>query len=300
MCVCVRACVCVWCMHVWCVRGACVSGAGVVRVWCVRGVCVCVRVCVWCVCVVCVCVRACVVCACVCGVWCVVYVVCACGVRGVCVCVCVCGVVWCGVVWCGVVWCGVVWCGVVCGVVCGVCVCGVCVWCGASSKILFAIEAGESPLPGASGTSLPPICKNIISGLHLAKSTNILSLLISGILPPLTTNMWRRLSPREKHLSPGCSYIVIITHNKDKSVRTTLDRLLQTTSDSYAGYRVLSAIPMASLALGKTPTGLPVSPVPVPSISIIAGLGRDSCIYHGGYSSICWSVACVLRPHNLN
>ena len=58
--------------------------------------------------------------------------------------------------------------------------------------------------------------------------------------------------------------------------------------------------PRASLALGKTPTGRPVSPVPVLSTSTITGLGWDSRIYHGGGSSLCWSVACVLRPHNPN
>ena len=46
--------------------------------------------------------------------------------------------------------------------------------------------------------------------------------------------------------------------------------------------KIINAIPKASLALGKTPTGLPVSPVPVPSTSTLAGLGRDSRIYHGG------------------
>ena len=64
------------------------------------------------------------------------------------------------------------------------------------------------------------------------------------------------------------------------------------------GFSVSS--PRASLALGKPPTRRPVSPVPVPSTSTIAGLGRDSRIYHGGGSSLCWSVACALRPHNPN
>ena len=62
--------------------------------------------------------------------------------------------------------------------------------------------------------------------------------------------------------------------------------LLRTTPDHSGwlrrsqGFSVPS--PRASLALGKTPTGLSVSPVPVPSTSMIAGIGRDSRIYHGG------------------
>ena len=56
--------------------------------------------------------------------------------------------------------------------------------------------------------------------------------------------------------------------------------------------------PMTSLALGKLPTRLPVSPMPVLSTSTFARLGRDSLIYNGGGSSLCWSVAGALRPHN--
>ena len=62
-------------------------------------------------------------------------------------------------------------------------------------------------------------------------------------------------------LSPGCSYIVIITHNKDKSVRTTPDFgwLLRTTLDGYSGplrmttpaTGVLSAIPKGQPGLGE-------------------------------------------------
>ena len=58
--------------------------------------------------------------------------------------------------------------------------------------------------------------------------------------------------------------------------------------------------PRASLALGKPPTRRPVSPVPVPSPSTIAGLGQDSRMYNRGGSSLCWSVACALRPRNPN
>ena len=63
--------------------------------------------------------------------------------------------------------------------------------------------------------------------------------------------------------------------------------LLRTTAAGYAATEVLSALPRASLALGKPPTRRPVSPVPVPSPSMIARLGRDSRIY-------------TLRPHNPN
>ena len=84
--------------------------------------------------------------------------------------------------------------------------------------------------------------------------------------------------------------------------------LRMATPDGYSGLLrmatpatgVLSAIPKGQPGLGETPTGRPVSPVPVPSTSTIAGLGRDSRIYHGGGSSLCWSVACVLRPHTFN
>ena len=75
------------------------------------------------------------------------------------------------------------------------------------------------------------------------------------------------------------------------------------TPDGYSGWLLRTTpvpSPRASLALGKPPTRLPVSPVPVPSTSTIAGLGRDSRIYNGGGSSLCWSVACALMPHNPN
>ena len=58
--------------------------------------------------------------------------------------------------------------------------------------------------------------------------------------------------------------------------------------------------PRASMTLGKPPTRRPVSPVPVPPPSTIAGLGRDSRIYTGEGSSLCWFMACALRPHNPN
>ena len=48
------------------------------------------------------------------------------------------------------------------------------------------------------------------------------------------------------------------------------------------------------------PTRLAVSPVPVQFTSTFAGLGRDSIIYNGGGSSLCWSVACTLRPPDPN
>ena len=121
--------------------------------------------------------------------------------------------------------------------------------------------------------------------------------------------------------SPGCSYIVIIIYNNLRTSQSGLLRtldgysgwLLRTTPDGYSGWLRRSTpdgyaghggshvpSPRASLALGKPPTRRPVSPVPVPSTSTIAGLGRDSRIYHGGGSSLCWSVACVLRPHKPN
>ena len=49
-------------------------------------------------------------------------------------------------------------------------------------------------------------------------------------------------------------------------------------------------------ASGKLSTRLPVSPVSVWFTSTVAGLGRESLIYNGGGSSLCWSVACALRP----
>ena len=74
--------------------------------------------------------------------------------------------------------------------------------------------------------------------------------------------------------------------------------LLRATPDGYAGHRGSQCHPQGpTWPWGKH---LPDFPVPVPSTSTIAGLGRDSRIYHGGGSSLCWSVACVLRPHNLN
>ena len=130
-----------------------------------------------------------------------------------------------------------------------------------------------------------------------------------------STKRRRRLSPREKHLSPVCSYIVTITdhpiiHKRQSETdvglrfRTTPDSgwLLRTTPD-YSGWlrrpQGFSApSPKTSLALGKLPTRLPVSPVPVLSTSTIAGLGRDSLIYNGGGSSLCWSVACASSPFN--
>ena len=53
-------------------------------------------------------------------------------------------------------------------------------------------------------------------------------------------------------------------------------------------------------ALGKLPTRLPVSPVPVQVTFTVAGLGWDSRIYNGGGSSLCWSVTCALRPPDPN
>ena len=66
--------------------------------------------------------------------------------------------------------------------------------------------------------------------------------------------------------------------------------LLLTTLDGYAGHRGSRYSPL------KPPTRRPVSPVPVPSPSTIAGLGRDSRIYNGGGSSLCWSVQLGLWP----
>ena len=76
--------------------------------------------------------------------------------------------------------------------------------------------------------------------------------------------------------------------------------LLRTTPDYSGwlrrpqGFSVPS--PRASLALGKLPTRLPVSPVLVLSTSMIAELGRDSLIYNGGGSSLWWSVPDSMLP----
>ena len=58
--------------------------------------------------------------------------------------------------------------------------------------------------------------------------------------------------------------------------------------------------PRTSLGLGETTYRLPVSPVPVQFTSTVAGLGRDSIIYNGGGSSLCWSVARALGPPDAN
>ena len=107
----------------------------------------------------------------------------------------------------------------------------------------------------------------------------------------------------------------LFIHSYNYIIQTSQSGLLRT-SDGYSGLLRMATpdysgwlrrpqgwsvpSPRASLALRKPPTRRPVSPVPVPSTSTIAGLGRDSRIYHGGGSSLCWSVACALRPHNPN
>ena len=64
------------------------------------------------------------------------------------------------------------------------------------------------------------------------------------------------------------------------------------TPDGYAGHKGSPYPPQGpAWHWGKPPTRHPVSPVPVPSASTIAGLERDS---RG------WSVACALKPHNPN
>ena len=77
--------------------------------------------------------------------------------------------------------------------------------------------------------------------------------------------------------------------------------LLRTIPDGYAGHRGSRYPPQGpAWASGKLPTRLPVSPVPVQFTSTFAGLGRDSLINNGGGSSLCWSVACALRPPDPN
>ena len=81
--------------------------------------------------------------------------------------------------------------------------------------------------------------------------------------------------------------------------------LRTTTPDNYSGQRRRTqgfsvTSPRTSRASGKLPTRLPVSPAPVMSSSKIAGLGRDSLMHYGGASSLCWSVACALRPPSPN
>ena len=86
---------------------------------------------------------------------------------------------------------------------------------------------------------------------------------------------------------PGCSYIVTITESNNINVSPDSGWLLRTTPDYTGWLRQPQGLsvpsPRASLALGKPPTRLPVSPVLVPSTSTIAG-----------------SVACALRPHDPN
>ena len=143
-----------------------------------------------------------------------------------------------------------------------------------------------------------------------------------------STKRRRRLSPREYHLCPGCTYMVTNTDHpiihKRQSVtdirqghphRTTVSdnysgqllwtttpdnysgQLLRTTTpDNYSGGRrrtqgFSAPSPRTSLASGKLPTRLPVSPAPVMPTSKVAGLGRDSLMHDGGASSLCWSVA---------
>ena len=67
----------------------------------------------------------------------------------------------------------------------------------------------------------------------------------------LSTKRQRRLFPRELHLGPGCSYIVIITHNKDQSVWTTpagYSGLLRMATPATG---VLNAIPKGQPGLGE-------------------------------------------------
>ena len=62
--------------------------------------------------------------------------------------------------------------------------------------------------------------------------------------------------PENSTLSSGCSCIVIITYNKDKSVRTTPDGysgwLLRTTPDGYASHRGSQCPPKGQPGLGET------------------------------------------------
>ena len=106
-----------------------------------------------------------------------------------------------------------------------------------------------------------------------------------------STKRWRRLSPREYHLSPGCTYIDTITDNpiihKCQSVTDILHGHPRRTTVR-GGFSAPS--PRTSLVSGKLPTRLPVSPAPVMSTSKVAGLGRDSLMHYGGASSLCWSV----------
>ena len=99
--------------------------------------------------------------------------------------------------------------------------------------------------------------------------------------------------PWRTSASDYCSGHLLRTTTPDNYSR----QLLRTTARTQ---EFSAPSPRTSLASGKLTTRLPVSPAPVMSTSKVAGLGRDSPIHDWGGSSLCWSVACALRPHNPN